>query len=693
MMERFANAILKHKKTVLIVFAVAAVVCAFCIPLVQVNYDLMDYLPDETPSTIALDVMGQEYDKGPANARVVVENVTIPEALAYKAKIAQVDGVKEVLWLDDVQSMAVPIETMPQDTVEAWYKDGSALFSVTVESGKETACIADLRALVEDKGMMAGTAVDMAAVIGSVGSELGHMMLIVIPIVLVILLIATSSWFEPFLFLFTIGVAILLNMGSNALFGSISFVTKAAGAILQLAVSMDYSIFLLHRFAEFRRNGLDVQQAMVLAVKKSTSSILASGLTTVIGFAALILMRFKIGADMGLVMAKAIFLSLLTVLVLLPVLALYSYRLIDKTQHRRFLPSFEKMGRFAVKVRVPALVLFAVLIVPCFLAQSHNAFQYGTSGIFGGDDTQVGREAQAIEERFGRENQMVLMVPKGDLAREKSVVDQLSAMPEVTSVVSYVGTVGAPIPTEYVPESQLSQLVSEHYSRMVLTIGTGTDGDQAFTLVGRVRAVAQNAYPDAYHLAGQCVNTLDLKDTVTTDNTRVNAVAIAAIFLILLCTFRSVSLPVLLLLVIESSIWINLTFPYFAGSSLHYISYLIISSIQLGATVDYAILFTNRYLEHRAENGKVQSAINTVRDCTISILTSGSILAVCGTIMGGISTNLIISQLGFLVGRGAVLSTLLVLFVLPSLLILCDRVIRATTSRKKSQFRSTEVHS
>lgn len=692
-MERFANAILKYKKTVLIVFAFAAVACAFCMPLVQVNYDLMDYLPDEAPSTIALNVMDDEYDKGPANARVVVENVTIPEALAYKAKIAQVDGVKEVLWLDDVQSVAVPIETMPQDTVDAWYKDGSALFSVTVESGKETACIANLRAVIGDKGMMAGTAVDTAAVIGSVSSELGHMMLIVIPIVLVILLIATSSWFEPFLFLFTIGVAILLNMGSNALFGEISFVTKAAGAILQLAVSMDYSIFLLHRFAEFRREGLDVQQAMVQAVKKSTSSIFASGLTTVIGFAALILMRFKIGADMGLVMAKAIFLSLLTVLVLLPVLAVYSYRLIDRTQHRRFLPSFEKMGRFAVKVRVPALLLFAVLIVPCFLAQSHNAFQYGTAGIFGGDDTQVGRETQAIEQRFGRENQMVLMVPKGDLAREKSVVDQLSAIPEVTSVVSYVGTVGAPIPTEYVPESQLSQLVSEHYSRMVLTIGTATDGDQAFALVDRVRAVAQSAYPDTYHLAGQCVNTLDLKDTVTADNLRVNAVAIAAIFLILLCTFRSVSLPVLLLVVIESSIWMNLTFPYFAGSDLHYISYLIISSIQLGATVDYAILFTNRYLEHRAQNGKVQSAVYTVRDCTISILTSGSILAVCGTIMGGISTNLIISQLGFLVGRGAVLSTVLVLFVLPSLLMLFDKLIRATTSRKKFHFQSTEVHS
>lgn len=690
-MDRFTNTILKHKKTVLLIFIIATIASALLSMTVNINYDLMDYLPDSAPSTIALDVMEKEYAKDPANARVMVQDVTIPEALAYKEKMREIDGVQEIQWLDDVQSLAVPLETMPQETVEDWYKDNCALFSITVDTSKQAQCLADIRALLGDKGMMAGSCVDTVAVIESTSSELSRMMMIVIPIVFVILLLTTSSWFEPVLFLATIGVAILLNMGTNVIFGTVSFVTKAAGAILQLAVSMDYSIFLLHRFAEFRRTGMDVQQAMVEAVKKSTSSIMASGLTTVIGFAALILMRFKIGPDMGLVMAKAILFSLVTVLVLLPVLAVYSYKLIDKTQHRRFLPSFEKMGRFAVKIKAPILICFAILVVPCFLAQSNNTFKFGTSGIFGGENTQIGRETSAIEEKFGRENQMVLMVPKGDLAKEKSVVDQLNAMPEITSVISYVGTVGAPIPTEYVPESQLSELISDHYSRIVLTVGTDTDGEQAFSVVNKVREIAQGAYPDTYHLTGQAVNTLDLKDTVVADNVRVNAVAIGAIFVILLLTFRSISLPILLLLVIESSIWLNLTVPYFMGTTLHYISYLIISSIQLGATVDYAILFTNRYLEHRETENKVQSAVYAVRDCTISILTSGSILAVCGTIMGMISTGLIISQLGFLVGRGALLSMLLVLFVLPGLLILFDKVICQTTSHKKFHFHTSEV--
>lgn len=690
-MERFANAILKYKKTVLLIFLIATIVCAILIPMVTINYDLMDYLPDSAPSTIALDVMEAEYDKDPANARIMVQDVTIPEALDYKDKISKVDGVEEILWLDDVQSMAVPIETMPQDTVEDWYKDNNALFSVTVDTTKQTECLAEIRNIIGDKGMMAGQCVDSVALVENVDSELGHMMVIVVPIVFLILLLTTSSWFEPVLFLFTIGVAIVLSMGTNVIFPEVSFVTKAAGAILQLAVSMDYSIFLLHRFAEFRQSGLEVQEAMKQAVVKSTSSIMASGLTTLIGFAALIMMRFKIGADMGLVMAKAIVLSLVTVLVLLPVLAIYSYKWIDKTQHRRFLPSFEKMGRWSVKLKAPVLICFAILVVPCFLAQSQNFFRYGTSGIFGDETTRIGRETAAIEAEFGRENQMVLMVPKGDLSKEKSVVDQLNAMPEITSTISYVGTVGAPIPTEYVPESQLSQLISEHYSRIVLTVGTDTDGDQAFSVVNRVRDIAQAAYPNSYHLAGQSVNTLDLKDTVIADNTRVNLAAILSIFAILLLTFRSGSLPILLLLVIESSIWLNLTVPYFMDTQLHYTAYLIISSLQLGATVDYAILFSNRYLEHRATTDKKTAAIHTVRDCTISILTSGSILAVCGSIMGKISTSLIISQLGVLVGRGAIFSMILVLFVLPGLLILCDGIIQKTTSKKKFHFYKAEV--
>ena len=690
-MERFANAILKYKKTVLLIFLIATIVCAILMPLVTINYDLMDYLPDSAPSTIALDVMEAEYDKDPANARIMVQDVTIPEALDYKDKISKVDGVEEILWLDDVQSMAVPIETMPQDTVEDWYKDNNALFSVTVDTTKQTECLAEIRNIIGDKGMMAGQCVDSVALVENVDSELGHMMVIVVPIVFLILLLTTSSWFEPVLFLFTIGVAIVLSMGTNVIFPEVSFVTKAAGAILQLAVSMDYSIFLLHRFAEFRQSGLEVQEAMKQAVVKSTSSIMASGLTTLIGFAALIMMRFKIGADMGLVMAKAIVLSLVTVLVLLPVLAIYSYKWIDKTQHRRFLPSFEKMGRWSVKLKAPVLICFAILVIPCFLAQSQNSFRYGTSGIFGDETTRIGRETAAIEAEFGRENQMVLMVPKGDLSKEKSVVDQLNAMPEITSTISYVGTVGAPIPTEYVPESQLSQLISEHYSRIVLTVGTDTDGDQAFSVVNRVREIAQAAYPNSYHLVGQSVNTLDLKDTVIADNTRVNVAAILSIFVILLLTFRSGSLPILLLLVIESSIWINLTVPYFMDTQLHYTAYLIISSIQLGATVDYAILFSNRYLEHRATTDKKTAAIHTVRDCTISILTSGSILAVCGSIMGKISTSLIISQLGVLVGRGAIFSMILVLFVLPGLLILCDGIIQKTTSKKKFHFYKAEV--
>ena len=273
----------------------------------------------------------------------------------------------------------------------------------------------------------------------------------------------------------------------------------------------------------------------------------------------------------------------------------------------------------------------------------------------------------------------MLLVPNGDFETEKILSDELHDIPEVSSIVSYVDMAGAEVPTEYLPDDTLSQLISDNYSRMLLNINADYEGKRSFEIVEQIRNIAQSYYPDEYYLAGDSVSTYDMKDTVTADNVRVNAIAIGAIAIVLLLTFRSVSIPILLLLAIESSIWLNLSIPYLVGEKLFYISYLIISSIQLGATVDYAILFANRYIENREILSKKDSIIETISSTTISILTSASIMAVAGIILGEFSTNKIISQLGFLVGRGAILSTIMVLFVLPALLYIFDKVIQKTS--------------
>ncbi len=679
-MERFFGAIVNHKKIVLIVFAAVTLLCMLLSTGVSINYNILDYLPDSAPSTQAVDIMEQEFGGGVSNAKVMVCGVSIQEALELKKQIQQIDGVHEILWLDDSVNMYVPLETADQKIVENYYKDENALFSLNLNDNKKIESIAKIRNLISDSGFesaFAGSAVNTAAATETSSKEVQKITLILLPIVFLILLLTTSSWFEPVLFLATIGIAIVLNRGTNLFFGEISFVTNSAGGILQLAVSMDYSIFLLHRFADYRHEGDNVSTAMIKALKAAFSTITASGVTTVIGFAALALMQFKIGPDMGFVMAKAIILSMLCVLLLLPVLTLLSYKLIDKTEHKPLFPKWGGFARLVGKLKVPALIIFLILLIPSFLAQNANDFYYGASKMFP-DTSQVSIEKAAIETVFGRSNQMVILIPQGDMPTEKTLSEDLQKLPEVTNVISFVDIVGVEIPPEFLDSHQRSKLISQNYSRMILTVNCEFEGELAFAFVERAKNTIAKYY-DEFYLAGETANTFDLKSVVTADMVKVNFVAIAAVFLVLLLTMKSLILPFILVLAIEAAIWINMAVPYFSDQPIFYIAYLIISSIQLGATVDYAILLSTRYLEERKLVDKNTALFNTLSGVTLSVLTSGGILTLGGLVLGIISSNEILSQLGTFIGRGAILSVVIVLTVLPALLYCCDGLIGKTT--------------
>ena len=684
-MERYTSFILKHRKMIIVVFVFLAVVCIGLSTKVGVNYKFADYLPDDAASTVALDKMEEEYSQPVPNMRVVIYDVTIPQALDYKKKIEQVDGVEEVNWLDDAVDIYEPLENADQDTVDEWYKDSDALYSVTVADNEteKKAAVDEIRDIIGDDNAMSGTAVTDVLSPVHTSSDIQKIMLFVLPVTFIVLLLTTNSWFEPVLFMITIGIAIMLNRGTNLIFGEISFVTNAAGSVLQLAVSMDYSIFLLHRFAENRAEGKDVQYAMIAAVKQSAGSVLSSGLTTVTGFAALILMRFKIGPDMGWVMAKAIVFSLLCVLCFLPALAMSTYKIIDKTQHKPFFSDFHKFAGVVMKIRIPALLVAVVIAVPCFIAQGENSFLYGSSRVYSTNATQMGRDLLRIEEEYGASNPIVIMVPKGDTSKESALSKELKENEDVASVISYVDSVGSTIPDGFVPSDSLSQLYSEHYSRFVVTLNTEEAQDGWNEKLDEIYKICEKYYGAEAQIAGDLASTKDLKETITQDNSRVNILAIAFVFVILLFNFKSITLPVILTLVIELSIWINLAIPYVQGTTLHYIAYLIISSVQLGATIDYAILFTGRYLEERQTRKKRDAAGESVRMCELSLFTSAIILTIAGFALGKISTNLVLSQLGTLVGRGAIISFVLVLTVLPALLMLFDRVIEKTTMHTK----------
>ena len=674
MLTKFYRHIVNHTKTIIGIFLILFALCAFCKQFVAVNYDMNDYLPPESASTRALDLMEQEYDGGIPNARVMVQNISVPEALKYKEKLLAVDGVSDVTWLDDVASVTVPLETLDSDTVETYYKDGNALFSVTIDEDKRIAAVNALRDIIGDDNAMTGSAVTTAVATTSTVSEITTIAIFAVAFVLFALILTTTSFAEPFLVLAGLGIAIIINAGSNLMFGEISFVTNAAGNILQLAVSLDYSVFLLHRFAECRQNSSDPKEAMVQALTMSTTSILSSGLTTVIGFLALCLMQFQIGPDLGLALAKGVAISLITVFTFMPALILRTYKLIDKSEHPSFMPSFRGFGRFVSHIMIPMVIIFAILIAPCYLASNANSFYYGASHIFG-NATKLGADTEKIETAFGKRDTYVLIVPKDSTATQAELSNTLHDIPQIKSILSYVDTVGETIPEQYLDEGTLSKLNSNNYTRMVLTVDTDYEGNETFSLVEEIRDTAEDYYPGEWYLAGEGVSTYDLMYTVTSDMVKVNLVAIGAVFLVLLLTMKSLILPVILVLSIETAVWINLAIPYFGDQTIFYIAYLIISSIQLGATVDYAILFTDRYKEMRQTYPKKEAIVQTISAVSVSILTSASVLTVVGFLLGIFSTHGLLSQLGYFLGKGTLCSLTIVLFVLPGLLSLFDRLI------------------
>ncbi|MDO4554349.1 MAG: MMPL family transporter, partial [Lachnospiraceae bacterium] len=384
-MKKFYRAIVENPKKIMLIFLAAAVICGLLKGFVLVNYDIKDYLPDETASTVSLELMKQEFDGGIPNARVMVRNVTIPEALSYKEKILQCDGVTDVTWLDDAVNIVEPVETLDSETVETYYKEKNALFTVTIDEEKFMEATDEIRELIGDENAMSGDAVSTAVATTSTVKEVQKISIIAVLFVIFMLILTTSSWVEPVVVMLGLGIAILINSGTNLIFGEISFVTNAAGSILQLAVSLDYSVFLIHRFEECMKETSDPKEAMVDALLKSTSSILSSGLTTVIGFLALVFMRFKLGSDLGLALAKGVAISLITVFVFMPVLILAMHRWMEKTHHKRLLPDFHRFGRFVCKIMFPMVLVFVVLIVPSYLASNSNSFYYGSSHIFGSD--------------------------------------------------------------------------------------------------------------------------------------------------------------------------------------------------------------------------------------------------------------------------------------------------------------------
>ncbi len=685
MLKKMAHFIVQRGRIIEKFFIAMTILCAVCYPFVGVNYDLSKYLPDFAPTKQALDVMEQEFGY-PGMARIMVKDVTLPEARTIRQRISRVDGVDLVVGPDLAANVYSTDAFIKNSLTDRFYKDGNAVYQIIFEDGDSDAsthkAINEIYGIVgRDRGCFAGSAVSSKERQESITREIAMAIGMAVVIIWLILTLTTTSWFEPFLFILVMAVAIVLNMGSNIMFGRISFFTFSTAAILQLAVSMDYSIFLLHTYTAIKQSGVDSRPAMEAAIEKSCSSILASGATTIVGFLVIALMKFTIGRDVGFVLTKGIVCSLVTVLFLMPTLILRFDKKIEKTAHRSFLPPLDGLGKLMYRIRIPVLAAAAFCAVPCYFGQSMNYFYYGDDALGSGPGTRVYEDSRAIEDVFGKSNVIIAMVPNGNVIKERRLTEELEDQEFIDYALSMAGTLPQGIPESFLPETVTKQLRTGSYARILISMENREESSYSFQCSEKLTEIVKKYYPEDSYVIGMTPTTIDIRDILTDDYNRVSIISLAGVALVVMLTFHSVMVPILVIIPIEVAIYLNMTIPYIIGDSMVYIGYIIVSCLQLGATIDYSILMTNNYMEFRETMGSREAAVTAIAKSAISILTSGGILTVVGYLLYFTSSIQAISQVGRLVGRGALLSMLLVLSLLPALLAAFDKPIRRQQQR------------
>lgn len=677
-----ADFIVDHNKKIRNFIMVLVVVFACCYPFVAVNYDLTKYLPDSVESKSAINKMRDIFGY-PGTGRLMLKDVSIYEAKQYKNQIEKVDGVDQVVWCDMTTQIYGSSEFIDYDKIDDYYKNGNAVMDITFKEGDTSKrthkAIDEIESIIGDRGYLVGMSPTNKFTEESVKSALAEIMVIVVVLLFLILLFTTTSWFEPVLFLTVIGCAIAINKGTNIFLGEISYITNNICDILQLATSMDYSVFLLHAYEREREKGLDKESALKLGLMSTITTILASSLTTFFGFIVLVFMRFSIGWDMGIVMSKGIICSLLMVIFLMPSLILSWSDKIEKMKHKSFFPDFHK---FSVLVnRVSPFILLASLTVagPIYFAQSMNNFMYGPDATGAGPGTSMYEHSQEIDREFGRSNLIVAIFPDTDRIKEKALCDELDELDYVKKVMGMGAYLPEGTPESFLPKSVTELFHKEGYARLLIYIKTKPESPTAFKCSDEISGIIKKYYPEEAYITGNTPTTKDMENVLVPDYNLVNALAMISIFLVVAISFKSVVLPFVAMVPIMMAIYLNMSFPYFAGDELIFIAYAVVSCIQLGSTIDYAISSTENYIQCRHRGMETKEASVRMTEISFpSILTSGLILVVCGYAISIISAIPAIGQVGHLVGRGAIFSVIFVTSLMPFLFRLSDRLITGT---------------
>ena len=681
---RFSKAVVRGRVAILILTVLLMIPAVFGMLETRINYDMLNYLPDDMDTVIGQNALLEDFGKG-AFSFIVVENMPEKDVAALQEKLESVEHVETVLWYNSLMDTSIPMQLLPDKLYDAFNTGDAtmmAIFFDTSTSADETMdAIREIRSIAGKQCFVSGMSALVTDLKDLCEQEEPIYVAIAVVLACVAMMIFLDSWLIPFVFLASIGAAILLNLGSNWFMGEISYITKALSAVLQLAVTMDYSIFLWHSYNEQRAIYPDKCEAMAHAISATLTSVVGSSITTIAGFLALCFMSFTLGRDLGIVMAKGVLLGVLSCVTVLPSLILLLDKPLQKTRHRSILPKMDGLAKGVTKVFPVFLALFVVLAPVFYFAydKTNDEVYYDMGQCLPEDMEYVIANSKLSKEFDIASTHMLLVDASLPSKQVRSMISDMEQVDGVKYVLGLESVVGAGVPEEILPDSVRSILKSDQWELLLINSEYKVASDEVNAQIDSLNAILKKYDPTGM-LIGEAPCMKDMIETTDHDFKVVNAVSILAIFLIILLVERSISLPFLLIAVIELAIFINLGLPHFLGQSLPFIAPICISTIQLGATVDYAILMTTRYKAERLAGKEKRPAVITALSTSIpSIIVSGMGLFAATFGVAIYSDIDIISSMCMLMARGAIVSMLCVILILPALLLLCDRLVCATT--------------
>ena len=688
----FSRAVVKHRVPILILTLILMIPSVLGMVGTRINYDMLDYLPEDMDTVIGQNELLEDFGKG-AFSLIIVEDMPEKDVAKLTEKIKQVDHVETVLWYSTLADISIPMEFLPEKLYNEFNTENSTMMAVffdTATSADVTMdAIREIRSIAGKQCFVSGMSALVTDLKDLCEKEEPIYVGLAVLFACLAMLILLDGWLVPFVFLASIGMMILLNLGTNYFFGEISYITKALSAVLQLAVTMDYSIFLWHSYNEQRDRYSDHKEAMAVAIHETLTSVVGSSITTVAGFAALCFMSFTLGKDLGIVMAKGVIFGVIGCVTVLPALILVLDTPLQKTKHRSLIPDMGGFAKGITKVFPVFLILFVALVPPAYYGyeKTNDEVYYDMGQCLPEDMEYVIANSKLSDEFHIASTHMVLVSADLSSKSVRSMMQEMETVDGVKYVLGLESVLGSRVPEEILPDSIREILKSDKWELLLINSEYKVASDKVNEQVNSLNTILKK-YDEKGMLIGEAPCMKDMIETTNHDFQVVNAISIIAIFVIIALVEKSISLPFILIAVIELAIFINLGLPHYFGQSLPFIAPICISTIQLGATVDYAILMTTRYKTERIAGNDKRTSVTTALATSIpSILVSGMGLFAATFGVAVYSDIDIISSMCMLMARGAVVSMLCVIFILPALLMLCDKLIRATTLGMKKEKR------